>query len=103
MRNQFATNILPLDQDLFKLIMRSSAALLHSANLRALNKELFASGLQTRRKVVGDAFVGRTLANGSSQFSRPGAGKSSLHGVGAGHGDAKALAIATAALSTWAC
>ncbi|KAI1171073.1 AhpD-like protein [Nemania sp. FL0916] len=37
-----------------------------------LHKQLFEEGLKVRRKVVGDAYVERALANGSSEFSRPG-------------------------------
>lgn len=36
-----------------------------------LHKQLFEEGLKTRRSVVGDAFVDKALANGSSEFSRP--------------------------------
>ncbi len=38
----------------------------------ALHKQLFDEGLKMRRSVVGDVFVDRALANGSSDFSRPG-------------------------------
>ncbi len=35
-------------------------------------KDLFARGLAVRREVVGDVFVDRALAGGSTEFSRPG-------------------------------
>lgn len=38
----------------------------------ALHKRLFEEGLKVRRSVVGDAYVNRALANGSTEFSRPG-------------------------------
>lgn len=37
-----------------------------------LHKELFNEGLKVRREVVGDAYVERALANGSTEFSRAG-------------------------------
>jgi 4-carboxymuconolactone decarboxylase len=37
-----------------------------------LHKQLFDEGIKMRRAVVGDAFVDRALANGSTEFSRPG-------------------------------
>lgn len=37
-----------------------------------LHKELFDEGIKMRRSVVGDVFVDRALANGSTEFSRPG-------------------------------
>ncbi|KAI1420044.1 AhpD-like protein [Xylaria sp. FL1777] len=36
-----------------------------------LHKKLFEEGLKVRRSVVGDAFVDRALANGSSEFAQP--------------------------------
>lgn len=33
------------------------------------NKELFEKGLKNRREVVGDEYVERALANGSSEFA----------------------------------
>jgi len=41
-------------------------------DLSALHSTLFEEGLKVRRAVVGDAFVDRSLANGSTAFSRPG-------------------------------
>ncbi|KAB5533516.1 4-carboxymuconolactone decarboxylase-like protein [Coniochaeta sp. 2T2.1] len=38
----------------------------------ALHKGLFEAGLAMRRSVVGDEYVDRALANGSSEFSHPG-------------------------------
>lgn len=40
--------------------------------LTPLHEQLFEEGLQVRRAVVGDAYVNRALANGSSDFARPG-------------------------------
>jgi 4-carboxymuconolactone decarboxylase len=37
-----------------------------------LHKQLFEEGLKVRRSVVGEDYVERALANGSSEFSRPG-------------------------------
>ncbi|KAL1976982.1 hypothetical protein VTN31DRAFT_3264 [Thermomyces dupontii] len=37
-----------------------------------LHKVLFEEGLKVRREVVGDDYVDRALANGSTEFSRPG-------------------------------
>ncbi|KAH6670672.1 AhpD-like protein [Halenospora varia] len=37
-----------------------------------LHKQLFEEGLKMRRSVVGDAYVDRALAAGSTEFSRPG-------------------------------
>jgi len=37
-----------------------------------LHKQLFEEGLKMRRSVVGDVFVDRALANGSTEFSKPG-------------------------------
>jgi 4-carboxymuconolactone decarboxylase len=37
-----------------------------------LHKQLFDEGIKMRRSVVGDVFVDRALANGSTEFSRPG-------------------------------
>jgi len=37
-----------------------------------LRKQLFEQGLKTRRSVVGDEYVDKALANGSTEFSRPG-------------------------------
>jgi 4-carboxymuconolactone decarboxylase len=37
-----------------------------------LHKQLFEAGLSVRRSVVGEAYVERALANGSTEFSRPG-------------------------------
>ncbi|KAI8669741.1 CMD domain-containing protein [Fusarium keratoplasticum] len=42
------------------------------SKLDALHKELFEQGLKMRRSVVGDAYVDRALANGSTEFSKPG-------------------------------
>jgi 4-carboxymuconolactone decarboxylase len=42
------------------------------SKLDDLHKQLFEEGLKMRRSVVGDAFVDRSLANGSTEFSRPG-------------------------------
>jgi 4-carboxymuconolactone decarboxylase len=41
-------------------------------SLRALHEGLFNAGLKVRREVVGDAYVDRALAAGSTEFSRPG-------------------------------
>ncbi|KAK0723384.1 AhpD-like protein [Lasiosphaeria miniovina] len=41
-------------------------------SLDALHKQLFEAGLAVRRSVVGDAYVTRALANGATEFSRPG-------------------------------
>ncbi|CRL29313.1 Carboxymuconolactone decarboxylase [Penicillium camemberti] len=40
--------------------------------LKALHENLFEEGLKVRRAVVGNAYVDRSLANGSSDFARPG-------------------------------
>ncbi|PYI03117.1 4-carboxymuconolactone decarboxylase [Aspergillus sclerotiicarbonarius CBS 121057] len=40
--------------------------------LKPLHDALFKEGLKIRRAVVGDAYVNRSLANGSSEFARPG-------------------------------
>lgn len=40
--------------------------------LRPLHEGLFEAGLAMRRSVVGDTYVDRALANGSTEFSRPG-------------------------------
>ncbi|KAE8148471.1 CMD-domain-containing protein [Aspergillus avenaceus] len=40
--------------------------------LKDLHKILFDEGLKVRRAVVGDTHVDRSLANGSSEFTRPG-------------------------------
>jgi 4-carboxymuconolactone decarboxylase len=37
-----------------------------------LHRQLFEEGLKVRREVVGDAYVDRSLANGSTEFSRAG-------------------------------
>jgi 4-carboxymuconolactone decarboxylase len=37
-----------------------------------LHKQLFDEGLKMRRSVVGDEYVDRALANGSTEFSRAG-------------------------------
>ncbi|OJJ68054.1 hypothetical protein ASPBRDRAFT_58626 [Aspergillus brasiliensis CBS 101740] len=37
-----------------------------------LHETLFEEGIKVRRAVVGDAYVDRALANGSSEFARPG-------------------------------
>jgi 4-carboxymuconolactone decarboxylase len=36
-----------------------------------IHKVLFEDGIKVRREVVGDDYVGRALANGSTEFSRP--------------------------------
>ena len=41
-------------------------------NLDDLHKALFEEGLKVRRAVVGDAYVDRALANGSTEFGRAG-------------------------------
>ncbi|KAJ5097157.1 4-carboxymuconolactone decarboxylase protein [Penicillium angulare] len=41
-------------------------------NLSQLHAHLFDKGLEMRRSVVGNAYVDRALANGSTEFSRPG-------------------------------
>lgn len=41
-------------------------------SLKPLHSALFEAGLATRRAVVGDTYVDRALANGSTEFSRPG-------------------------------
>lgn len=41
-------------------------------SLRPFHEDLFNAGLAVRRAVVGDAYVDRALAAGSSEFSRPG-------------------------------
>lgn len=40
--------------------------------LKPLHETLFEEGLKVRIAVVGDAYVERSLANGSSDFARPG-------------------------------
>ena len=40
--------------------------------LDELHKHLFEKGLEVRRSVVGDEYVDRALANGSTEFSRAG-------------------------------
>ncbi|KIW84383.1 hypothetical protein Z517_03633 [Fonsecaea pedrosoi CBS 271.37] len=40
--------------------------------LRPFHEDLFQAGLNVRRAVVGDAYVDRALANGSTEFSRVG-------------------------------
>ncbi|KAE8368122.1 4-carboxymuconolactone decarboxylase [Aspergillus caelatus] len=42
------------------------------SDLKALHQTLFEDGLKIRRAVVGNAYVERSLANGSSDFARPG-------------------------------
>ncbi|KAJ5383503.1 4-carboxymuconolactone decarboxylase [Penicillium concentricum] len=42
------------------------------AKLNDLHKQIFEEGLKVRREVVGDTYVDRALANGSTEFSRPG-------------------------------
>ena len=37
-----------------------------------LHKQLFEEGLEVRRAVVGDSYVDRALANGSTEFGRAG-------------------------------
>jgi len=37
-----------------------------------LHKQLFEEGLKVRRAVVGDSYVDRALANGSTEFGRAG-------------------------------
>ncbi len=37
-----------------------------------LHKQLFEEGLKMRRSVVGEEYVNRALANGSTEFSRAG-------------------------------
>jgi 4-carboxymuconolactone decarboxylase len=41
-------------------------------SLTPLHKQLFEEGLKVRREVVGDEYVDRALANGSTEFSRAG-------------------------------
>ncbi|KAJ5467012.1 4-carboxymuconolactone decarboxylase [Penicillium sp. IBT 31633x] len=41
-------------------------------HLSDLHNQLFEEGLKVRREVVGDTYVDRALANGSTEFSRPG-------------------------------
>lgn len=41
-------------------------------SLDPLHNQLFEEGLKVRRSVVGDEYVDRALANGSTEFSRPG-------------------------------
>ncbi|KIW98538.1 uncharacterized protein Z519_00199 [Cladophialophora bantiana CBS 173.52] len=41
-------------------------------SLRPFHEALFNAGLNVRRAVVGDAYVDRALANGSTEFSRVG-------------------------------
>ena len=40
--------------------------------LDELHRRLFEEGLKMRRSVAGDSYVDRALANGSTEFSRPG-------------------------------
>ncbi|PWY88314.1 CMD-domain-containing protein [Aspergillus heteromorphus CBS 117.55] len=40
--------------------------------LKPLHQTLFDEGMKVRREVLGDAYVDRALANGSSEFARPG-------------------------------
>ncbi|KAJ5874244.1 uncharacterized protein N7529_002674 [Penicillium soppii] len=40
--------------------------------LKSLHQSLFDEGLKVRRAVVGNEYVDRSLANGSSEFARPG-------------------------------
>lgn len=40
--------------------------------LKPLHQSLFDEGLKVRRAVVGNEYVDRSLANGSSEFARPG-------------------------------
>ncbi|PYH30146.1 uncharacterized protein BO87DRAFT_462428 [Aspergillus neoniger CBS 115656] len=42
------------------------------SELSHLHETLFEQGIKLRRAVVGDAYVDRALAQGSSDFSRPG-------------------------------
>lgn len=42
------------------------------SELKSLHQNLFDEGLKVRRAVVGDTYVERSLANGSSEFARPG-------------------------------
>ena len=42
-----------------------------SSDLEALHKQLFDAGIKTRREVVGDAYVDKALAGGSSDFAKP--------------------------------
>jgi 4-carboxymuconolactone decarboxylase len=37
-----------------------------------LHKQLFSAGLEVRRRVMGEGYIDRVLANGSTKFSRPG-------------------------------
>ena len=39
---------------------------------KELHEKLFEQGLAMRRSVVGDAYVDRALANGATEFSKPG-------------------------------
>jgi 4-carboxymuconolactone decarboxylase len=39
--------------------------------LKELHEQLFEEGLKVRRAVVGNTYVDRSLANGSSEFARP--------------------------------
>ncbi|KAJ4154525.1 hypothetical protein NW754_001473 [Fusarium falciforme] len=41
-------------------------------SLQPFHKQLFEAGLQVRREVIGDDYVDRALAAGSSEFSWPG-------------------------------
>lgn len=43
-----------------------------NTELKTLHQSLFDEGLKVRRAVVGDTYVDRSLANGSSDFARPG-------------------------------
>lgn len=43
-----------------------------NTELNHLHETLFEQGIKLRRAVVGDAYVDRALAQGSSDFSRPG-------------------------------
>lgn len=42
-----------------------------SSDIEALHKQLFDAGIKTRREVVGDAYVDKALAGGSSDFAKP--------------------------------
>lgn len=44
----------------------------NNQELKNLHDTLFSEGLEVRRAVVGDQYVDRALANGSSEFARPG-------------------------------
>lgn len=42
-----------------------------SSDIDNLHKQLFDAGIKTRREVVGDAYVDKALAGGSSDFAKP--------------------------------